>query len=106
MSRWKKKGTGSARVTGNNAERISDIIKAVAHPLRLQIIDLLCQSDERVSDMAQKLDSKQALISQQLRILRMSGLVESCREDGISRYTLIEPRMHDLIACVTGCKRN
>ncbi len=105
MSRWKKNRNGTTRVNGDNAERIADVMKAVAHPLRLQIIDLLCQADERVSEMAEVLDTKQALVSQQLRILRMSGLVESYREDGISRYTLAEPRMNDLIKCVTGCKR-
>ena len=105
MSRSKKNGSGKTRVNGENAEQIADVLKAVAHPLRLQIIDLLCRSNERVSDMAQKLDTKQALVSQQLRILRMSGLVETYREDGISRYTLAEPRMNDLIKCVTSCKR-
>jgi len=35
----------------------------------------------------------------------MSGLVEAHREDGVSRYTLVEPRMFDLIRCVTGCNR-
>ncbi len=101
----KKKGSGKTRVNGENAEQIADVLKAVAHPLRLQIIDLLCQSNERVSDMADRLDTKQALVSQQLRILRMSGLVETYRADGISRYTLAEPRMNDLIKCVASCKR-
>lgn len=105
MSRQNKKGTSKTRVNSDNAEQIADVLKAVAHPLRLRIIDLLCQANERVSDMAQKMDTRQALVSQQLRILRMSGLVETYREGGISRYALAEPRMNDLITCVTSCKR-
>jgi len=105
MSRWKRPPRDATRVSPENADRVADVMKAVAHPLRLRIIDLLCGADERVSDIARKLGAKQALVSQQLRILRMSGLVETYRAGGVSRYTLAEPRLGELIDCVAGCKR-
>ena len=95
----------STKINQENAEPIAEIMKAVAHPLRLRIIDLLCNGDARVTDMAERLGAKQALVSQQLRILRMSNLVETKKENGVSRYTLAEPRLSDLIECVVGCKR-
>lgn len=87
------------------AQKAAEVMKAVAHPLRLQIVSLLCQRDERVNDLVDKLGAPQTTISQQLRILRMSGLVEVNRKEGVGRYTLSEPRLKELLRCVAGCHR-
>lgn len=84
---------------------LSDILKALAHPARLQIVATLCDGEETVNGLAERLDLKQAIVSQQLRILRMSGLVAAVRADGFSRYVLAEPRLRDLIGCLEGCHR-
>ena len=93
------------KIDREKAEKMAEMLKAVAHPLRLQIVSLLCGGDIRVNDIAEKLKTKQALVSQQLRILRMGGLVEVVRENGASRYSLAEPKLTDLIKCVSDCKR-
>lgn len=79
------------------------ILKAIAHPLRLQIIAILCQRDEHVSGLAGELEVSQAIISQQLRILRMSQLVDVSRQNGYSVYTLAEPHLKTLIDCMERC---
>ncbi len=79
------------------------ILKAVAHPLRLQIVARLCDTELHVGALATELNAPQSAISQQLRILRMSGLVNSRREDGFAFYQLSEPRLTGLLRCVTGC---
>ena len=84
---------------------LSDILKALAHPARLQIVATLCDGEETVNGLAGRLDLKQAIVSQQLRILRMSGLVAASRTNGFSRYGLAEPRLRDLIGCLEGCHR-
>lgn len=84
-------------------ERVVGILKAVAHPIRLRIVASLCQGDLHVSALAEGLGLKQAIVSQQLRILRMSGLVEASRKDGYAVYTLTEPHLHDLIYCMERC---
>lgn len=83
----------------DQAERIAQVLKAVAHPLRLQIIALLVRRDARVGELSELLGEKQAIVSQQLRILRMSGLVEVIREAGTMRYRLSEPRLCKLVGC-------
>jgi ArsR family transcriptional regulator len=85
------------------AERLAEVAKAIAHPMRLSLVAILCDGDERVGDLALRLDARQAAISQQLRILRMSGLVAVQREGGVARYTLAEPRLRDLVDCLNGC---
>ena len=84
---------------------VVEILKAIAHPLRLKIVALLCERPEHVSGLSEALDTSQAIVSQQLRILRMGGLVETSRENGFSVYRLADPHLRDLIRCLQkGCK--
>ena len=87
------------------AERIADVLKALAHPIRLRIIAILVVGDEHVNAMAERLEVPQPIISQQLRILRMRGLVEVAREKGLAVYRLAEPRLAQIIQCMEQCHR-
>ena len=86
-----------------NNNRVVRILKAVAHPVRLKIVALLCEGDRHVSALSEELDINQAIISQQLRILRMSGLVDASREGGFAVYRLTELHLKDLVACMEKC---
>jgi DNA-binding transcriptional ArsR family regulator len=97
---------GSLAEDRPRAMRLADVLKALAHPARLRIVAVLCDGEETVIGIAERLDIKQAIVSQQLRILRMSGLVAAARENGFSRYGLAEPRLRDLVACLGGCQRD
>ncbi|HLE49705.1 MAG TPA: metalloregulator ArsR/SmtB family transcription factor [Patescibacteria group bacterium] len=55
----------------------ADIHKALAHPKRLEIIHLLRDRTLTVSEIQEMLDLPQANLSQQLTILRRSGVVAS-----------------------------
>jgi DNA-binding transcriptional ArsR family regulator len=96
---------GSLAEERPRAAHLAEVLKALAHPARLRIVAILCEGDESVIGLAEKLDLKQAIVSQQLRILRMSGLVAATRQDGFSRYALAEPRLRDLVTCLEGCHR-
>ena len=88
------------------AERLSEILKAVAHPLRLRIIALLCgESEAHVNGLAERLGTPQPIVSQQLRILRARRLVQVTRENGFARYRLAEPALRDLVHCMESCRR-
>lgn len=86
-----------------SAISIAEILKAIAHPVRLQIVALLCNGEWHVNALAQQVGVKQAIISQHLRILRMRGLVEVVRSNGFSYYALAEPKLQELIQCMEGC---
>jgi DNA-binding transcriptional ArsR family regulator len=85
------------------ARQLADILKALGHPSRLRIVAVLCEQERTVGEIAAELGIHQALVSQQLRILRMSGLVEALREGGFARYRLAEPRLRELLRCLEGC---
>jgi hypothetical protein len=44
-------------------------------------------------------------VSQELRILRMSGLVGAERSGGFASYSLAEPRLKELLKCLDKCPR-
>ncbi len=87
------------------AERLAEVLKAVAHPLRLRIVALLSRGERHVNGLAEALDAPQAIVSQQLRILRAQGLVEATRADGFARYRLREPALKELVGCMERCDR-
>jgi ArsR family transcriptional regulator len=89
----------------DRAEQLSHVLKALGHPLRLRIVALLCEGDEHVNGIAKRLDAPQAMVSQQLGVLRMNQLVESRRERGFAYYSISEPRLRELMGCLQGCQR-
>ncbi len=84
-------------------EQIAEMLKAIAHPLRIRIVSILCEREVHVNELADILEVKQAIVSQQLRILRMRNLVQASRREGLAVYRLGEPHLKDLIQCVEEC---
>ena len=98
-----------ALAVANNPEfaaRAAEILKAVAHPVRLRIVDLLCCEDLHVGALVERLDVQQPIISQQLRILRNQGLIHSHRENGLVINHLAEPELRKLLGCMENCLCN
>lgn len=76
--------------------------KALAHPVRLQILDMLRRGEVCVCHMEAALGKRQAYISQQLMVLRDTGLVES-RKEGLSvYYRMIDDVVFDLLEAALG----
>jgi ArsR family transcriptional regulator len=88
---------------GRKAAEAAEVLKAVAHPLRLRIVALLCRGEAHVNALAERLEAPQSIVSQQLRILRMRGLVAPVRRGGRSYYRLAEPHLRQMVKCVEGC---
>ncbi|MCZ7586034.1 MAG: metalloregulator ArsR/SmtB family transcription factor [Deltaproteobacteria bacterium] len=82
---------------------ISEVLKAVGHPIRLRIVDELARKERNVGELAEILGEKQAIVSQQLKILRMVALVQTERREGKSYYSLANPHLVDLLGCMRRC---
>jgi DNA-binding transcriptional ArsR family regulator len=87
------------------SEHLAFILKALAHPARLRIVAALSEGKVSVGELAGRLDLHQAIVSQQLRILRSEGLVASERSEGYAIYALAEPRLRELLKCLEKCPR-
>jgi ArsR family transcriptional regulator len=100
-----KAKTPAIRADAERAAHCAEILKAVAHPLRLRIVAILCEADANVTALCERLGASQAIVSQQLRILRSNGLVAASREGGFATYRLVEQNLRGLVACMERCER-
>jgi ArsR family transcriptional regulator len=91
------------RKDSEHATQAASRLKALGHPLRLQIISILSENDAHVNALAEELGVPQSAVSQHLRILRMEGLVGAERRDGFAFYHLTEPKIKTLLACIESC---
>jgi DNA-binding transcriptional ArsR family regulator len=66
-------------------ERLAVTMKALSHPVRLQILEALRQEEACVCHLENLLGQRQAYISQQLARLREAGLVVD-RRDGMNVF--------------------
>ena len=90
--------------TQDEAVGFSESLKALGHPVRLRIVDILTKESRSVGELAEMLEQQQAIVSQQLKILRLSGLVSSRRADGRVYYSIAMPRLKNLLECLRSCK--
>ncbi len=82
------------------AEHVAEVMKAVAHPVRLQIIELLETKEMCVGDIVQAVGGKQAITSQQLNMMQDKGVLSS-RRDGAKVYYRIENKnVIKLLHCI------
>jgi DNA-binding transcriptional ArsR family regulator len=66
-------------------EMEAEVINGMAHPIRLEILELLRDGEVCVCHIQAMLGQRQAYISQHLNVLRKAGLVTS-RRDGLRVY--------------------
>jgi len=83
-----------------NDERAAMVAAALAHPLRLRILDLLRDEGAYVMHLTHALGRPQAVISQHLMVLRAVGLVRDRREGVMVMYNLADPQVARLVDAV------
>ncbi len=69
-------------MTSLDFRRESDLLKALANDIRLNILELLRESEQCVKDMDELLDVGQSALSQHLALLRHLGIVD-CHRQGM-----------------------
>ena len=75
----------------------ADFIKAMAHPTRLQILELLRSGERCVCEIFPALNIEQSSVSRHLAILKREGLLHS-RKDGLKViYWTSDPRIYEII---------
>jgi ArsR family transcriptional regulator len=75
----------------------STFLQAVAHPIRLQILDALRAEPRTVGAIVERLGLEQPVVSRHLAILRKAAIV-SVRPEGRERvYAIGDPRIYELL---------
>ena len=75
----------------------AEFFKALAHPLRIRILELLVVREHSVLEIQHALGAEQSSVSQQLAVLRNQGIV-SAQKEGLSvRYAVRDPLIGALL---------
>lgn len=79
----------------------AEVAKAVAHPLRIAVLDFLKNGEQCVCDIAREVGSERSNVSRHLAVMVNAGVLSSRKEGLKVFYTLRTPCLLDFLACVT-----
>jgi ArsR family transcriptional regulator, zinc-responsive transcriptional repressor len=81
----------------NNA---AECLKALAHPVRLRMVQLLLIGRYTVGELAADCDIPDNVASENLRLMQRCGFLSSEREGRRVYYRVAEPHLAQLMACI------
>jgi DNA-binding transcriptional ArsR family regulator len=76
----------------------AEFFKALAHPIRIRILEILVRGERSVNELQEALGIDQPTVSQQLAVLRVKNVVEVHKEGTVVRYMVRDPTLRDLLA--------
>ena len=91
-------------LTSEKMEKVAFILKTTAHPTRIAIVQLLAANDGlSVTDISEKLNVEQSLLSHHLSGMKLKGILSSHREGKNIYYALKMREVIDVIQCLAAC---
>lgn len=81
-------------------QRRAEILKAMAHPSRLMIIDALAQGERCVCELQELVGSSMPTVSRHLSLMRAAGIVAGRRKGSQIFYRLLVPCVTEVFTCV------
>ncbi|MFP3860994.1 MAG: ArsR/SmtB family transcription factor [Bacteroidales bacterium] len=80
-----------------NFEQLAECMKALGHPIRLQIVEGLIKDECNVSEIQNNLNLPQSTISQHLRILKNASIITNRREGNKVCYKVLDNWVKEII---------
>ena len=81
----------------SHVDDIAQLLKSIAHPIRLRILCLLQEEELSVGDILTTIPTTNGNISQHLAILRNQGIISSRKDASFIYNRIADPRVLDLI---------
>ncbi|MEX2462347.1 MAG: metalloregulator ArsR/SmtB family transcription factor [Paenibacillaceae bacterium] len=75
----------------------TEFFKALAHPMRIRILELLSEGNKNVNELQSILGSEGSTVSQQLSVLRNKNVVNGIKDGTSVVYSLRDPLIKDLL---------
>ena len=79
---------------------LAHMMKALAHPTRLFIVDELNKRERNVSELTDMVGSDISTVSRHLAILKQAGIIAATRNNNQMIYRLLCPCVLDMYTCV------
>lgn len=93
-------------ITIEEAEIRSNIIKSMAHPVRLMIVEYLKDGSRSFSEIFDLFALDKSTVSKHLLVLKEAGIVSSKKNGTDMIYTLEVPCITDFFGCITAVIEN
>lgn len=91
-------------IDAKKLEQVAFILKTIAHPVRLAIVDLLDKNKKMaVNDIAEQLGLEQSITSHHLNNMKIKGILQSEREGKNMYYSIKLEEVNKVIACIESC---
>lgn len=95
------------QINKEKLERAAYILKTVAHPTRLAILQILDTAEGlTVNDICEALDCEQSLISHHLINMKLRGILKSQKNGLNMYYSLKEREILNILTCIENCECN
>ena len=78
----------------------AELLKAMAHPARLRMIDALAEGDRCVRELHEVVGSSLPTVSRHLARMKACGIVSSRREGNCIYYSLLVPCILSVFDCI------
>jgi DNA-binding transcriptional ArsR family regulator len=76
----------------------AELFRTLGHPARIRVLELLSERDYAVHELLAAIELEPSSLSQQLAILRRTGLVRQRRVGGEVVYSIVVPATKDLLS--------
>lgn len=83
--------------TADGYKKQAQLFRALSHPVRLRILDILARQESCVCHLTAILGQRQPYVSQQLSTLREAGLVADRRDGTLIYYRLADEHLAQLL---------
>jgi ArsR family transcriptional regulator len=83
-------------------EELASLAKALAHPIRVQIVRILARTDGCVGQLVEQLPLAQSTVSQHLKVLKDAGLVRGTIDGPRTCYCIDPAGLRRLRVLVAG----
>ncbi len=81
----------------------AEVMKVIAHPIRLSIIALLEDKKLKVGDIQAVMGTKQAVTSQHLNAMAAKGILGREKNGNEVFYYVERKEVYKLLSCIKGC---
>lgn len=81
-------------------EQVTEILKSIAHPIRLKILCFLIDGEKNVSEIEQQFGSTISNISQHLTILRKASIIDRRKEANFMYYSIKDENIQYLMESI------
>lgn len=81
-------------------EQAAECLRALAHPHRLRIVQMLLAGRYTVGELAETCEIPSHMASEHLRLMQRCGFLTSRKEGRKAYYEVAEPHLANILRCV------